>query len=142
VRCRSCKRRVTVTGIAEGESMRILFAILALSVVSFSSSTATLGADEPPAWAYPVNPPDFKPRPEDGILRRIPGSNAAYSVTPSLPICRYSSRQSSSSSSISKRPSRLASPFRSLCCFERIGSSSDGRKPSSDARIELISPTT
>lgn len=61
--------------------MRILFAILALSVVSFSSSTPTLGADEPPAWAYPVNPPDFKPRPEDGILRRVPGSNAAYSVT-------------------------------------------------------------
>lgn len=59
----------------------ILISVLALSLVSFSSSTPTLSADEPPAWAYPVNPPDFKPRPEDGILRRVPGSSAAYSVT-------------------------------------------------------------
>jgi cytochrome c553 len=55
--------------------------ILALSLASFSSSTPLLGAEEPPAWAYPVNPPDFKPRPEDGILRRVPGSSATYSVT-------------------------------------------------------------
>ena len=41
----------------------------------------TLSAEEPPAWAYPVNPPDFKPRQEDGISRRVPGSSATYSVT-------------------------------------------------------------
>lgn len=61
--------------------MRIFISILALSVASFSSSTPTLGAEEPPAWAYPVNPPDFKPRPENGISRRVPGGSATYSVT-------------------------------------------------------------
>jgi len=38
-------------------------------------------AAEPPAWAYPVNPPDLKPRAEDGVLRKVPDSSAAYSVT-------------------------------------------------------------
>jgi mono/diheme cytochrome c family protein len=47
----------------------------------FSAATPTFSAEKPPAWAYPVNPPDFKPRPEDGILRRVPGSNATYSVS-------------------------------------------------------------
>ena len=61
--------------------MRIFIMILALSLASFSSSTPLLGAEEPPAWAYPVNPPDFKPRAEDDILRRVPGSSATYSVT-------------------------------------------------------------
>ena len=61
--------------------MRIFIMILALSLGSFSSSTPLLGAEEPPAWAYPVNPPDFNPRAEDGILRRVPGSSATYSVT-------------------------------------------------------------
>ena len=60
--------------------MKIFISILALSVASLCSSRPTLGAEAPPAWAYPVNPPDFKPRPEDGILRRVPGSSAAYSV--------------------------------------------------------------
>jgi cytochrome c553 len=47
----------------------------------FPASIPALAAEEPPAWAYPVNPPGFKPRPEDGILRRVPGSNFTYSVT-------------------------------------------------------------
>jgi cytochrome c553 len=62
--------------------MRTFIPILALSLASiFSAATPTFGAEEPPAWAYPVNPPDFKPRPEDGIVRRVPGSSATYSVT-------------------------------------------------------------
>ncbi len=36
---------------------------------------------EPPSWAYPVNPPDFVPRPEDGVARSVPDSAARYSVT-------------------------------------------------------------
>jgi cytochrome c553 len=35
--------------------------------------------DEPPAWAYPVNP-DFKPAPDDGQPRRVPGSDITYFV--------------------------------------------------------------
>ena len=38
-------------------------------------------AQEPPAWAYPVNPPDFKPRADDGQVRRVPDSTAGYTVT-------------------------------------------------------------
>jgi cytochrome c553 len=60
--------------------MRTFISILALSVAPFFSSTA-LGAEDPPAWAYPVNPPDFKPRSEDGVARRVPASSATYSVT-------------------------------------------------------------
>jgi cytochrome c553 len=60
--------------------MRTFASILALSVAPFFSSTA-LAAEDPPAWAYPVNPPDFKPRAEDGIARRVPASSATYSVT-------------------------------------------------------------
>ena len=39
------------------------------------------GAEEPPAWAYPVNPPDFKPPVDDGSLRHVPGSSQAYTLT-------------------------------------------------------------
>ena len=37
--------------------------------------------DAPPAWAYSVNPPDFKVQPDDGALRHVPGSTAAFTVT-------------------------------------------------------------
>jgi cytochrome c553 len=62
--------------------MRQVALILSLWVASiFSIVTVSLCAEEPPAWAYPVNPPNFKPRPDDCVLRRVPGSDAAYSVT-------------------------------------------------------------
>ncbi|MEI7954792.1 MAG: cytochrome C-binding protein [Verrucomicrobiota bacterium] len=35
----------------------------------------------PPAWAYPVNPPDFKPSPDDGELKHVPGSSAGYKLS-------------------------------------------------------------
>jgi cytochrome c553 len=60
--------------------MRQLTLTLALAY-GLSAIAPTFSAEEPPAWAYPLNPPNFKPRSEDGILRRVPGSNAAYSVT-------------------------------------------------------------
>ncbi|HEY1430873.1 MAG TPA: c-type cytochrome [Stellaceae bacterium] len=37
--------------------------------------------DAPPAWAYPVNPPDFKVQPDDGTQRHVPDSTAAFTVT-------------------------------------------------------------
>jgi len=60
--------------------MKTFISSLALSL-AFLSSSAALGSEDPPAWAYPVNPPDFKPRAEDGIARRVPASSATYSVT-------------------------------------------------------------
>ncbi len=54
--------------------------ILALAFL-LSTVAPTFATETPPAWAYPVNPPDFRPRREDGIPRHVPESNAAYSVT-------------------------------------------------------------
>jgi cytochrome c553 len=34
-----------------------------------------------PAWAYPMNPPGYKLPPDDGALRRVPGSRATYTLT-------------------------------------------------------------
>jgi cytochrome c553 len=34
----------------------------------------------PPAWAYPVNPPEFKPAPDDGSTRRVPDSSAGFTL--------------------------------------------------------------
>jgi len=39
------------------------------------------GKEAPPAWAYPVNPPDLKVPPDDGTLRRVPGSTATFTLT-------------------------------------------------------------
>jgi cytochrome c553 len=38
-------------------------------------------AGGPPGWAYPVNPPDDKPTPDDGSLQHIPGSGLAITRT-------------------------------------------------------------
>jgi cytochrome c553 len=37
--------------------------------------------DQPPPWAYPVNPPDFKPPPDDGSARHVPNSSVALTLT-------------------------------------------------------------
>jgi len=34
-----------------------------------------------PAWAYPMNPPDFKPSNDDGSIRRVPNSATGYTLT-------------------------------------------------------------
>jgi len=48
---------------------------------AFVAGLPAYAAEGPPEWAYPVNPPDFKPPEEDGVPRRVPGSTATYSVT-------------------------------------------------------------
>jgi len=58
---------------------------LILSILSVASTfvqgTVALTQEAPPAWAYPVNPPDFKPPPDDGTLRRVPDSTASMTLT-------------------------------------------------------------
>lgn len=39
------------------------------------------GQESYPAWAYPMNPPDFKPTADDGSVRRVPDSSAGYTLT-------------------------------------------------------------
>jgi cytochrome c553 len=58
----------------------IAFSILAV-VCTFVSGAPALGQERPPAWAYPVNPPDFKSPPGDGTLRRVPDSDLALTLT-------------------------------------------------------------
>jgi hypothetical protein len=38
-------------------------------------------AQMPPEWAYPVNPSGFKPMPDDGTPRHVPGSSATITLT-------------------------------------------------------------
>jgi len=58
-----------------------LAAIAALAAASRPAGAPRGAAADPPAWAYPVNPPDFKPRVDDGTPRRVPDSTAGYTVT-------------------------------------------------------------
>lgn len=44
------------------------------------TETTAQSGEEPPAWAYPVNPPGFKPPPDDGTLRRVPDSMLALTL--------------------------------------------------------------
>ena len=58
--------------------MRNFIAILML--VSLTGTAA--GADKsPPPWAFAVNPPGTQPAPDDGTLRRVPGSSVAFTLT-------------------------------------------------------------
>jgi cytochrome c553 len=41
-------------------------------------SLPALGAEDPPTWAFPFNPPDFKTAADDGVPRHVPGSTASY----------------------------------------------------------------
>jgi len=64
---------------------RFGLSLLAVSAV-FVASLPSVGAlaqqaDAPPAWAYVVNPPDFKAPEDDGSLRHVPDSTAAWTLT-------------------------------------------------------------
>ena len=58
--------------------MKIL-RVVAVLVVTWLS--VAHGQDTPPPWVYVMNPPDFKPGPDDGSLRRVPDSDAAFTLT-------------------------------------------------------------
>jgi cytochrome c553 len=62
--------------------MRISTALSALSLVSLSAAGAPAQSqDGPPPWAYPVNPPNFQRAPDNGTIRRVPDSAAAFTLT-------------------------------------------------------------
>ncbi len=65
--------------------MQIVFQILAGGVMAAAMyGVPAIGAEAPPTWAYPVNPPDFKPHADDGSIRRVPGSSAGYTFTQTM----------------------------------------------------------
>ena len=62
--------------------MRNVSAVLTLGFVAVIAACALArAADPPPPWAYPVNPPGTQPPPDDGTLRHVPGSSAAFTLT-------------------------------------------------------------
>jgi cytochrome c553 len=59
----------------------VRLSVLALATAALVSGSSVRGQEAPPAWAYVVNPPDFRPAPDDGRLRRVPDSQAAFTLT-------------------------------------------------------------
>ena len=65
--------------------MLILFHILAGAVLAAAMyGVAAFAAEAPPAWAYPVRPPDFKPPSDNGSTHRVPGSSKGYTLTQTM----------------------------------------------------------
>lgn len=52
--------------------------LLIFTVAGLISIPRVSAAEDAPAWAYPVNPPDFKLSLDDGLLRHAPGSTVEY----------------------------------------------------------------
>ncbi|WP_287460831.1 hypothetical protein [Accumulibacter sp.] len=56
--------------------------VLSFAAVVASFAFAPSKAEEvAPWWAFPMNPPDFKPVSDDGSVRSVPGSTAGYTLT-------------------------------------------------------------
>ncbi len=55
----------------------LLFAAMAMGLVILPGNAQ----EGEPAWAYPMNPPDFKLATDDGSIRRVPDSAAGYTLT-------------------------------------------------------------
>ena len=61
--------------------MKIFTALAVLSFAAVLAAASPAQSQEaPPAWAYPVNPPDFKSPPDDGTLRHVPDSTSAFTL--------------------------------------------------------------
>ncbi len=56
------------------------FVLLGFLCAVFVAGEQARCEEGPPAWAYPVNPPDFKPPADDGKPRHVPNSAASYTV--------------------------------------------------------------
>ena len=58
------------------------FAVILTSIfLAVAAVVPADAADLLPVWAYPVNPPGLKPAADDGSLKHVPGSAAAYTPT-------------------------------------------------------------
>jgi mono/diheme cytochrome c family protein len=58
-----------------------LAAILLVAAAQIALQASAQKQDAPPAWAYSVAAPDFKTPADDGSLRHVPGSSAAWTLT-------------------------------------------------------------
>ncbi len=55
--------------------------VLTYAFLAAAAGVPADAADSLPVWAYPVNPPGLKPAPDDGSLKQVPNSAAAYTMT-------------------------------------------------------------
>jgi len=61
--------------------MRNCFFVLAAVYLTVGAQLLARADNPWPVWAYPVNPPGLKPAEDDGTLKHVPNSEAAYTVT-------------------------------------------------------------
>jgi cytochrome c553 len=71
------ERSVTVRRCARTKRILLLATVLLPAYISDATRPAYT-ADTPPAWAYPVTPPDFKLPPVDDKLKHVQDSSVAY----------------------------------------------------------------
>jgi|SRR5579859_2807902 len=61
--------------------MKEFAVVLTFAWLAIATGVPAAADDSLPAWAYPVNPPGLKPAPDDGALKRVPNSDAAFTMT-------------------------------------------------------------
>ena len=59
-------------------SRKFALLLMMVSAPVLAADAPTQNEGKPPAWAYPVNPPDFKPAPGDGKTQHVPDSTTGY----------------------------------------------------------------
>jgi hypothetical protein len=55
--------------------------VLTYAFLAIAAGVPADAADALPVWAYPVNPPGLKPASDDGSLKHVPNSAAAFTLT-------------------------------------------------------------
>jgi cytochrome c553 len=61
--------------------MKASAALLALPLAIVLSAATPASAESPPEWAYPRPSPGLTLAPDDGVPRRVPGSDVTYTLT-------------------------------------------------------------
>lgn len=61
--------------------MKQVTGLIQFAVLAIVATGAAMAADQPPPWAYPVNPPGIQPAPDDATPRRVPGSRVSFTLT-------------------------------------------------------------
>jgi cytochrome c553 len=83
-RAHAPKDREAVTvgrSVAKRTTTRLALATALSLAFLLQPTKPSYGADGPPAWAYPITPSDFKLPPDDGKLKHVPDSSAAFTTT-------------------------------------------------------------
>lgn len=62
----------------------VVFALFVAPLFVAGPAAQGMSSSAPPLWAYPVNPPDDNPAPDDGSPQHVPGSSKAMTRTQAL----------------------------------------------------------